>query len=1408
MKSIMSLGMRRYLLAVLVLLVAVTGYFSIRRTHAGGDTHTGADNVTRSNPPDLPYYDVRLDKSEAAQATLSAIRLRQSETADARGQIPAGEAALRARVPSLKLEYSPDLQQPEVIGTDITSGGFLTAPQANAGAGRQNSGAARSFVKQNRRLFGLTDKQSDALKVEADYTNPDGNLSYVILAQRFNGLPVFRGEVAAMITRRGEIARMINNLAPGLDESRLARDGMGAEDAVSLAAGYINREAKANELKATKREADGAKIEYGRGPFDWPITAEKMYFPTEMGVATLAWRVLLWEKVAAFYVIVDAQSGALLWRKNISADQTQPATYNVYQNDSPAPLSPGPSSPLTGVQGALIPRTNLTLIGNEAPNTFNNLGWLTDGSTATDGNNVEAGIDRDGTNGVDPAGKAVSATRQFVYDYNPAPGNPAPGDEPIPAAPLSEFQKGVVTQLFYLNNVYHDRLYRAGFTEQARNFQADNFGRGGNGNDRVSAEAQDSSGTNNANFSPPADGGRGRMQMYIFVNPTPDRDGSLDADVVWHEFTHGLSNRLVGNSAGLGLNQSAGMGEGWSDFYARMLAAGADEDVNGIYNTGGYVTFQFRAAAPTGNYYFGIRHFPYAVKTNLGPNGRPHNPLTFADIDPAQANITDGAFTAPTAWTATEVHAQGEVWCMTLLEVRARIINRMGFEAGNARMLQLTTDALKVTPLNPTFIAARDAIVAADRASFGGADLDDIWNGFAVRGMGFGATTNGTQVTESFQLPILLQEPAFTISDASGNNNGVVEPGETLTLTVPLLNPLGNTATNVTVSVNGGAAVNYGDIPGLQSATQNISYTVPGGETCGGLFTFNLAINCNRGPVNLSRRAQLGQPIISQTIDFDNLTAPALPAGWTSAVTGASANWVSTTTNPDSGALSLFTNNPTTPSTAELTSADFAITSANSLLTFRNRFNTEAGFDGGALEISVNGGAFQDIITAGGQFVSGGYNGVLATGSALAGRNAWSGNGGGYITTAVTLPAAANGQNVKFKWRFASDTGTAGTGWNIDTVKIANSYSCSAIASGIIQFFGGTMTMGEGAATASLTLLRQDGAPGSSASVEFQTTDQTAHERTDYMISGGRITFGPGETAKTFTVSLVDDVYVEGNETFMVSIGQASGAFIGSQTFSIVTIIDNDTVAPTINPSDAAQFYVRQHYLDFLGREPDAAGMAYWAGQITACGADVVCQRSRRRDVSAAFFVESEFQESGGYVYRLHKATFGFAPDYRPFMFDRRNVVSLTTLEQGRQAYLEEFVTRPEFTNRYPSTQTGTQFIDALLATVLQNSGVNLSGLRPALIADFNANGSRARVLRLVADSTEFRDAEYNRGFVLMQYYGYLRRDIDQAGYNFWLNALGPRGGNFQGMVCSFITSQEYQQRFSPVFTHTNAECQ
>src|SRR4029077_10710489 len=120
------------------------------------------------------------------------------------------------------------------------------------------------------------------------------------------------------------------------------------------------------------------------------------------------------------------------------------------------------------------------------------------------------------------------------------------------------------------------------------------------------------SGTNNANFAAGADGTRGRMQMYLWTSPVPQRDGSLDADVFLHEMTHGLSNRLVGNNSGLNSMRGAGMGEGWSDFYGRAILSTTDEDVNGIYAMVGYATFNFSFLG-TDNYYYGIRRFPYAV---------------------------------------------------------------------------------------------------------------------------------------------------------------------------------------------------------------------------------------------------------------------------------------------------------------------------------------------------------------------------------------------------------------------------------------------------------------------------------------------------------------------------------------------------------------------------------------------------------------------------------------------------------------------------------------------------------------------------------------------------------------------------------------------------------------------------
>ncbi len=531
----------------------------------------------------------------------------------------------------------------------------------------------------------------------------------------------------------------------------------------------------------------------------------------DMGLATLAWSMVLWQDNLAHYILVDALTGDLLWRKNIVNEQTQTVTYSVYNDDSPAPLSPSNAFPGSGIQGAAIPRTLLTLI-SELP-AFDNLGWITDGVNTTTGNNVDAGLDIDPSiitgngNGIDPGGRAVgSPFRVFDFPYNPSPGIPPPGDAPT----LANYRMGVVTNLFFWSNRYHDRLYELGFTEAARNFQQDNFGRGGLGNDFVRAEAQDFSGTNNANFGTPPDGQLPRMQMFIFTGPNPDRDGDLDQEIVLHELTHGTSNRLHANATGLGSNVSGGMGEGWSDYYARALLSTADEDVNGLYASGAYATFQLSLIG-TNNYYYGIRRFPYAVKTTVGPNGKPHNPLTFADTDPAQINTTDGAFPEnPLNFSgngALEVHNLGEIWCMTLLEMRARLITRLGWAVGNQRALQLVTDGMKLDPVNPNMLQGRNSILLADCAGFSGQDELDIWAGFAARGMGFSARYNSaTSVTEAFDIPNLTLGAVTISNDSCPPSDGFADPGESLTLNIPLSNPFCAIGANgVTISVDGGA---------------------------------------------------------------------------------------------------------------------------------------------------------------------------------------------------------------------------------------------------------------------------------------------------------------------------------------------------------------------------------------------------------------------------------------------------------------------------------------------------------------------------------------------------------------------------------------------------------------------------
>lgn len=534
----------------------------------------------------------------------------------------------------------------------------------------------------------------------------------------------------------------------------------------------------------------------------------------------------------------------------------------------------------------------------------------------------------------------------------------------------------------------------------------------------------------------------------------------------------------------------------------------------------------------------------------------------------------------------------------------------------------------------------------------------------------------------------------------------------------------------------------------------------------------------------------------------------------------------------------------------------------------------------------------------------------------------------------------------------------------------------TASATSLISFADTDVDINEGAGHVDITVLRLGNVSGT-ATINYNTLDEStpghANQKSDYEIALGKLTFDPGQTSKTFRVLIPDDLFVEGTERISIALSNptGSGVGLGSPNAARINIIDNDAVAPTTNPIDGAAFFVRQHYLDFLNREPDLAGLNFWTNEITSCGGNTQCIEVKRINVSAAFFLSLEFQRTGLTAYLANRAAFGVAPLYGRFQLDTQALQrdyavgapnADAILEANKTAYFNDFVNRPEFVAAYPASLTNTQYVDALLTSAaLTPSQVRLfivnmtnaqenppavptssgGGARPAsfgtarlqfndaqtamtfnssvtnidftgtqspteandnltaahihagpavtpatngpvvwgffgnpfndnnpndqvvtplasgiggsvrgkwdapegnnttlaaqlsniregrayvnfhtsqfgggeirgnipaatafrdsLIAGLNgATETRATVLRKVAEQQELLEREFNRAFVTMQYFGYLRRDPDTAGFNFWLNKLNAFNGDFVAaeMVKAFLLSTEYRQRF------------
>ncbi|MCM3901330.1 MAG: TIGR03118 family protein [Pyrinomonadaceae bacterium] len=541
----------------------------------------------------------------------------------------------------------------------------------------------------------------------------------------------------------------------------------------------------------------------------------------------------------------------------------------------------------------------------------------------------------------------------------------------------------------------------------------------------------------------------------------------------------------------------------------------------------------------------------------------------------------------------------------------------------------------------------------------------------------------------------------------------------------------------------------------------------------------------------------------------------------------------------------------------------------------------------------------------------------------------------------------------------------------------------TATATSLIQFATDEFIIGEGTGFIDVSVTRAGDASGP-ATVNFNTFDQSqpshASQKSDYEIALGKISFNPGETSKTIRILIVNDAFVEGDEIVDLAISNPTGAGVGlgSPSVAELRITDNDSVAPTTNPIDDSTFFVRQHYLDTLNRQPDTAGLNFWVNEIESCGADAVCREVKRINVSAAFFLSIEFQKTGLEAYLTHRAAFGpsfglgapvpvlygtFERDtqalQKDFSFGAAGADEV--LEANTQAFFADFVTRPEFVIKYPATLTNEQYVDNLLAsaglspsnfivnmtnaqenppanpttsggdrraasfgtatfsintagtamtfTATVNNidfdgtqtpgdandnltaahihagpsvtpttngpvvwgffgnpfndnnpndvvsaafssgvGFTISGkwdapegnnttlaaqlanlkegrayinfhttqfgggeirghfpemtaFRDSLVAGLNGTTeTRATVLRQVAESAFLKQRELNTAFVFMEYAGYLRRDADLSGFNFWRNKLESFSGNFVNaeMVKAFISASEYRQRFGP----------
>ena len=593
----------------------------------------------------------------------------------------------------------------------------------------------------------LIQQKSNTYSITHQHTSNVSGIKHIYISQAIGGIEVYGTQSSLHIDGSGKTIVSHNNFLK--DISKTISSGtavISASQAVNAVATKMNY--SINNLQEISNEGGVAeKTLFNGGNISQNnIPAKLLYYYSKATGTRITWELSIKETTGADWwnFHLDAVTGEILHKENWTVSCNILGDHNTHNHSNNGKLENNitESIPQSNVvePSAMAGSYNVYPMPVESPNyggrsvvtdpdnaNASPFGWHdTNGAsgaefTITRGNNTHAYEDGDNP-GYSPEG---GAGLTFNFPINETYSN------------ADQSEDAAITNLFYWNNIIHDVVYQYGFDEASGNFQENNYGNGGAASDYVNAEAQDGSGSCNANMGTPPDGANPTMQMYVCNS----RDGDLDNGVIIHEYGHGISTRLTGGPAQAGcLGNEEQMGEGWSDYYALMMTIEPGDSGPDARPIGTWLTGQ----GPTGS---SIRTYDYSTDFTV-------NPHTYDDI------ITESI-----------PHGVGSVWAAMLWDMTWKIIGTNGFDTdiyngsgGNNIALTLVTEAMKLQPCSPGLIDGRDAIIAADQAIYGGAHLCEIWEAFAGRGLGFsadqGSSNSRGDGTEAFDLP-----PTFSSFD-------------------------------------------------------------------------------------------------------------------------------------------------------------------------------------------------------------------------------------------------------------------------------------------------------------------------------------------------------------------------------------------------------------------------------------------------------------------------------------------------------------------------------------------------------------------------------------------------------------------------------------------------------------------